>query len=74
MAICKVVKQTGGWNKGDMIEATGDRLRELVVDGVVEVVIPDVIEQPVEIVKDEEKIIESPVVEKTKLGRKKGVK
>ena len=35
MAICRVVKQTVGWNAGDEIEVKGSRLTELIDEGVV---------------------------------------
>ena len=41
MAILKVIKPVLGWNIGDHVEATGDRLEELVSKGLVEVIKPD---------------------------------
>ena len=54
MAVCKVLRSTGGWNKGDDVELFGDRLLELAREGVVEIVIPDaVVDEPVkEVVKE----------------------
>lgn len=63
MALCKVLKATEGWNYGDSVEAFGDRLKELVADGVVEVVVPD---EPVNVVLTDE----APVAKKTR--KKKG--
>ena len=60
MAICKVIKQTEGWNIGDTVEAFGARIDELIREGLVEVIVPDEIKT--------DTVLEAP-----KRGRKKGV-
>ena len=45
MALCKVIKLYPGWNVGDHIEAFDSRLTELVESGIVQVLIPDKIEE-----------------------------
>lgn len=42
MALCKVIKTVPGWNIGDHIEAFEHRLKELVDEGIVEVIETDV--------------------------------
>jgi hypothetical protein len=45
MAVCKVIKKTEGWNVGDTVEAFGDRVNELVNEGIVQVVVPDEVKE-----------------------------
>lgn len=59
MAVCRVIKATAGWNVGDTVEAFEHRIKELVDEGIVEVVI-----------SDEVKKAEAPVAKKTR--KKKG--
>lgn len=63
MALCKVIKATEGWNYGDSVEAFDERLKELIDQGIVEVVVPD---EPVNVVLTDE----APVAKKTR--KKKG--
>ena len=56
MAECEVLKDHFGWKKGDHVEAFEDRLKELVSNGVVKVLVPDVkVEPKVESVKEVKK-------------------
>ncbi len=41
MAVLKVLRNYAGWRVGDHVEAFGDRLNELLGEGVVEIVTPD---------------------------------
>lgn len=68
MAVCRVIKSVSGWNAGDSIEAFGDGLRDLVGQGVVEVIQPD--EEKEEILDGAETVAEQPI-EKRKRGRPK---
>lgn len=45
MAECVVIKSIIGWNVGDHVEAFGSRLDELVSQGVIRVLVPDVKEE-----------------------------
>ena len=76
MAVCKVLKQTSGWNVGDDIEVFGDTLVGYVQSGVVEVLVPDIISA--EEIKPEETKVEEiktdVILDKPHRGRpKKGV-
>lgn len=52
MALCKVIRSIDGWNVGDEIESSGERLQELIDLGIVEVLIPD--PKPLELHKEKE--------------------
>lgn len=67
MALCKVIKTTEGWNIGDHVEAFEHRLKELVDQGIVEVLVPD---EKIEVALVDE-VNEAPVAKKTR--KKKGV-
>lgn len=69
MAECLVLKDYLGWKNGDHVEAFDIRLQELVNDGIVKIIVPDV--ESVKPVENTEVKVDEPVIRR---GRpKKGV-
>lgn len=67
MVVCKVVGPVLGWNIGDQIEASGERLNELIADGSVEVLVSD--EKPQEEIKAEVKEVKKYVGKGKKVSK-----